>query len=502
MPSKIFEKVNFKKPRYSAFDLSREQKLSCRFGQLIPTYLDEIVPGDQFNVRTETLVRLAPMIAPVMHRVNVFMHYFYVPNRIIWSQWEDFITGGQNGETNPVFPTNNITRASFRNSKLADYLGVPIQQLSTFDENGPVASMLPFRAYQKIWNEYFRDPNLHQELDVNSAAATELVQLKYRCWEKDYFTSSLPFAQRGEEVGVPIDLEYQDVSTVTTIGGGDPGTGNVQTGLTPDRQTLRDNSGDALRIENLVADKLDFSINDLRKSSAIQRWLERAARGGYRYVETLMSQFGVKSDDARLQRPEYLGGGKQPITISEVLNTTGTENAPQGDMSGHGVSTGTTNSFKKTFKEHGYVMGILSVLPKTAYQQGLPRHFSRQDKFDYYWPEFADLGEQEVKRKELYLSDDQEINEQTFGYQQRYAEYKYGQSTVHGDFKESSLDFWHMGRKFSTNPNLNTAFVEYPSDGPDQRAFAVEGEDNLWIQLYHNVKARRPMPFFADPKLT
>lgn len=509
---KIFDSVRSSRPKMSAFDLSREQKLSCNFGELIPTYLEEIVPGDQFRVNTECMVRLAPMIAPVMHRVNVFMHYFYVPNRLIWSQWEDFITGGEDGTTKPTMP---IMPANFpatqAKTRLADYLGLPT--VPNTDTAAAEISELPFRAYQLIWNEYYRDQNLEDEVDIFSQSA--VVEMQRRAFEKDYFTSALPFPQRGPEVGIPIDYNYKDTSEVyrTSDGAAPPGGREIATHSAQAGQLTYEDGGtwtNKVRIENLEDESISASINELRKSNALQRWLEKSARGGSRYIETILNHFGVKSSDARLQRPEYLGGGKQPITISEVLNTTGTTDAPQGAMSGHGISVGQTNTFQSQFEEHGFVMGILSVLPRTSYQQGISRMWSRTEKEDYYWPEFAHLGEQEVKNKEVYHDGDSTTggdawNEGTFGYQQRYAEYKYAPSTVHGDFR-NNLDFWHMGRIFNSQPSLNKDFVKYPSatagNPPDERVFAVQdGTDKLWIQMYHDVKARRPMPYFADPRL-
>jgi hypothetical protein len=501
---KIFEQTRYRKPNYSAFDLSREQKLSCKMGELVPTYLEEVVPGDHFKVNTEIMLRLAPMLAPIMHRVDVYMHYFFVPNRIIWNQWETFITGGREGTSSPTYPTVAFG-TGFRDSKLPDYLGIPTY--STANANIKV-SQLPFRAYQKIWNDYYRDPNIEQELDINGIAALHtgtaspsvLYDIRIRSWEKDYFSSALPWTQRGPEVSAPVNLEYKSATDIKTTTGGIPTDGSVDS-LTGVAQSA---FGEPVRFENIVNDSLEININELRRTTALQRWLEKMATGGARYYEQLQSMFGVKSQDQRLQRAEYLGGGKQPIVISEVLNTTGTEDAPQGDMTGHGISVGSTNSFEYHVPEHGWIMGILSILPKATYQQGIHRHWLRTDKLDYYWPEFAHLGEQEIYNYELYLDTLQTIdqNRETFGYQQRYAEYKYGQSTVHGDFR-NTLNYWHMGRIFSTRPALNTNFLRALPDTSEMvRPFAVQEGDKCWIQLYHDVKARRPMPYFADPRLS
>lgn len=509
--NKIFEKISLKGPKYSGFDLSHEKKLSCKMGDLIPILLEEIVPGDQFHVNSEIMLRMAPMLAPIMHRVDVFCHYFFVPNRIVWSQWEDFITGGREGTTSPVMPTFPLNPL-VANGSLADYLGLPNVE-SGAQANPPRVSELPFRAYTKIWNDYYRDPNLEEEVDVDDGSGIgPLFALRKRAWGKDYFTSALPFSQRGDAVTLPIDNtfspQYKDTSTIHQATG-QPWPNNSYTEI--NKQSNTDNVLAGIpagvqvnaQIRNLndpqTIDSTSVTIADLRRSVRLQEWLEKQARGGYRYIETLLSHFGVQSSDKRLQRAEYLGGGKQAVVISEVLNNTGTAEAPQGDMTGHGISMGKTNSFSKRFEEHGYVFGIMSVLPKTAYMQGVPRHWSRNDKFDYYWPEFANIGEQEVLNKELYYTGaGADSPDGVFGYQQRYAEYKYGCSMVHGDFRDT-LNFWHMARDFASEPVLNSSFTQ--SD-PTNRIFAVQdGTDTLWVQVYNEVKARRPMPYFADPRL-
>lgn len=506
MPN-VHEKVGMSKPGFSSFDLSHERKLSCNMGDLIPVYLEEVLPGDQFKVKTEIMMRLAPLVAPVMHRVNVYLHFFFVPNRITWPgdetvpSWQQFITGGRLGTSVPTMPLISVEEAYSGNGSLADYLGLP----PNIDDSDYLwnVTALPFRAYQQIFNDYYRDPNLQVAVDIT--ADLEAKQLRKRAWEKDYFTSALPWPQRGPDVSVPVDFNYKDISNVVAEAGGPPSGGTPPYVLeasasNPSRVTIPTAVGNNFRIENLEDDAVQVSINELRTSTAIQRWLEKQARGGYRYIETLLSHFGVRSSDARLQRAEYLGGGKQPIVISEVLNTSATATEPQGNMSGHGYSVGTTNTFKRRFEEHGYVMGIMSVLPRTAYQQGVPRHFSRTEKLDFYWPEFANLGEQEILNQELYFQSGSFANSiATFGYQQRYAEYKYAPSTVHGDFK-TTLDFWHMGRIFATPPSLNSGFM---TSDPTHRIFAVEDTDQhkLWVQIYNDVKARRPMPYFSNPSL-
>ena len=553
--NKIFQQQKMTSPRMSAFDLSREQKLTCRMGELVPTYLEEVLPGDQFRVKTESLVRFAPMLAPIMHRVDVFMHYFFIPNRILWNDWENFITGDRDvpapGQTNlltelkvPTYNVNsNVANAKPNNiatdeRKLADYLGLPVNNIGDGITQNLYVSQLPFRAYQQVYNDYYRDQNFEDEVDYTSVV--NYAKLRYRKYEKDYFTSALPWPQRNSTpVGVPIDVNYLPQSqfygatdgTFNDDGSVQGGTGTMTTAnayLT--RGTVSGSAGNVYgglnstaggRIENLAA-SLDFQINELRKASALQRWFEKQALGGHRYIETIYSHFGVKSSDRRLQRAEYLGGGKTPVLVSEVLNTSATtaqdgSYQPQGTMTGHGISSGQSTAFQTQVEEHGYIMGIMSIMPKPAYSQGVPRHFLRQEKFDYFWPELANLGEQEVKDVEIYVDDtsitktdatetvptnQNPITLPTFGYQQRYAEYKYGQNTIHGDFRDT-LDYWHMSRQFSSQPKLNELFHEVsPEDDSITNVFAVTAKvDTCWVQLYHDVKARRPMPYFANPSL-
>lgn len=282
------------------------------------------------------------------------------------------------------------------------------------------------------------------------------------------------------------------------------------------RQALQDSEGYIQNMDPNGTLEADLSavtastINELREAFQLQKWLERNMRNGSRYIESILAHFGVKSSDARLQRPEYLGGGKSPVVISEVLQTSGTTtqeidplyNSPQGNMAGHAVSAGQTNYFKKFFEEHGFIIGIMSIMPRTSYQQGIPRIFNKFDKFDYFWPEFAHLGEQEVKNQELYFDTSAtQKNDDTFGYQSRYAEYRYIPSSVAGDFRDNLL-FWHLGRKFENVPSLGEAFITAdPQNNGWERIFAVQDAEvhKIWVQMIHKVKAVRPMPVFADP---
>ena len=531
---KLFDSIKIRAPRKNKFDLSHDRKFSARMGMLVPMFLTDVVPGDDFRVSSEILLRFAPMLAPVMHRVNVFTHYFFVPNRLIWDEWEDFITGGREGTANPIPPhvlwNEDYQGAiggdgAFQPGLLNDYLGIPTVPSGTVATQGTKISVLPHRAYQLTYDEYFRDQNLSTPVDClktsglqTVAEFTKLCTMRARCWEKDYFTSALPWAQRGGAVLMPVegdaDVTYKDVSQVKQSSGvnpfsttpiyGDPATSNLTV-----PSSVGPTSGRIENIDEITFQNASVTINDLRRSIRLQEWLEKNARGGARYIEQILSHFGVVSSDARLQRPEYLGGGKQPVSISEVLQTaqsTDLEGLPTGNMAGHGISVGKTNGFSKRFEEHGYVIGLMSVLPKTAYQNGLPRYFSRESRFDYYWPEFANIGEQEIKEKEIYINEsmDPGAGENTWGYQSRYAEYKYQNSSVHGDFRES-LAFWHMGRIFGNTgaPPLNESFV---NSDPTNRIFAVLGQSEgtnqpMWCMCHNRVSARRPMPYYGTPTI-
>lgn len=511
----IFSKVKMSRPRLNKFDLSHERKFSLNMGDIVPIMCQEILPGDKFRVSSEIMMRFAPLLAPIMHRVNVTTHYFFVPNRLVWNEWEDFITGGREGTSMPVAPwiNNGVIKDYTGNGSLGDYMGLPDISAST-SEYETKFSVLPFRAYQMIYNEYYRDQNLQEEVNygghgsgqqLNDGTIPALFALRKRAWEKDYFTSALPWAQRGPEVQIPIEGEggvtYRTHNTVVDENGDPIDVTGLESIPSPSAGTLVDSStGDPVGIRNIASvfvDNVNTTINDLRRSIKLQEWLEKNARGGARYIEQILSHFGVQSSDARLQRPEYLGGGRQPCVISEVLSTYQApegEGNPQANMAGHGISVGNTNRFSRRFEEHGYVIGVMSVLPRTTYQQGVPRHFSRFDKFDYAWPEFAHLGEQEIKNKEVYFAET-DTNEDTFGYTPRYAEYKYAPSTVHGEMR-SSLAFWHMGRIFETPPVLNADFV---TSNPTSRIFAVEDGEKLYVQMYNHVSALRPLPYFGTP---
>jgi len=505
MGQNIFNSIQLNKPKKNVFDLTHDVKLSTNMGQLTPILTLECVPGDKFDLSCESLIRFAPMIAPVMHRMDVTMHYFFVPNRILWDNWEKFITDANSGIVAPYWPYSEDTTAPSTpfnqlGKKTADYLGVP-PPLAGSGGNAANISMLPFAAYQCIYNEYYRDQNLQAPVDykvqdgsVSSyPKVNELFKLRTRAWEHDYFTASLPFAQKGAAVDIPLGTIGGDANIYSSISNYDITTTTTDIPVTGDPNT---DATTNLYAKTTGLDVEPTTINDLRRAYKLQEWLEKNARGGTRYIENILTHFGVRSSDKRLQRPEYITGVKSPVVVSEVLNTTGQDGGlPQGNMAGHGISVTTGKSGSYYCEEHGYIIGIMSVMPKTAYQQGIPRTFLKPDSLDYFWPTFANIGEQEVAKQELYAYTANA--EETFGYVPRYAEYKYMPSRVAGEFR-TSLNYWHLGRIFASEPNLNSAFIECD---PTKRIFAVEdpSTDVLYCHVLNKIKAVRPMPKYGTP---
>ena len=510
MKPNLFNSIKLMKPKKNVFDLTHDVKLSCDMGNLVPIMTLEAVPGDKFQISAESLIRFAPMTAPVMHRMDVSMHYFFVPNRILWPNWEKFITNEDSGIVSPYLDYSDAYSAG--SQKFMDYLGVPPPLAGSSAQ----ISAIPAAAYQCIYNEYYRDQNLVAPIDYklidgnNSPNAPALTELRKRAWEHDYFTASLPFAQKGSAVDIPlgnISVPYTKIQGRNTNGV----TGDVQGvgGYAYDLDNLpAPIAGNGLWVPNINADVDPTTINDLRRAFKLQEWLEKNARGGTRYVESILTHFGVKSSDARLQRPEYITGTKTPVVISEVLNTTGSFEAgdpanptsnPQGTMAGHGIAVTSGNGGSYYCEEHGYIIGIMSIMPKTAYQQGIPRTFLKFENLDYFWPTFANIGEQEVQNQEIYAYTGTATN--TFGYVPRYSEYKYMPSRVAGEFR-TNLDYWHLGRIFATQPALNQTFVEC-APANTKRIFAVTDEqtDSLYCHVLNKVKAIRPMPKYGTPMI-
>lgn len=479
----------------SKFSLSNYKLLSMRMGQLVPIGLTEVLPGDTVQQSTSALIRCSPLLSPVMHPVNVRIHHWFVPHRIIWEDFEDFITGGPDGMDDSIFPTINMTYASGspdtgnnQVGMLPDYLGVP----PTI--NNLEVSALPFRAYAMIYNEWYRDQDLQPELPIDFASGpdtTTSTALVRAAWEKDYFTSSRPWEQKGPAVTIPLGTR----ADVHGIAGTRPGSswGPQQQFVDPngdDPTTLVPATSSILWGDTTQRPYADLqgasavTVNVLREALALQRYEEARARYGSRYTEYLR-YLGVRSSDARLQRPEYLGGGKQTIQFSEVLQTAEGSD-PVGEMRGHGISAMRSNRYRRFFEEHGYIVSMMVVRPKTMYGQGLSRTWNRRIKEDFFQKELQHIGQQEVLNKEVYAAHSNAND--VFGFQDRYDEYRRSESTIAGEFRTSVLDYWHFARIFSGDVALNGDFVECL---PTERTFASQINDTLYVMANHSIQARR-----------
>ena len=500
----LLNSIKLSRPKKSVFDLSHDVKLSCNMGDLIPVLCEEVVPSDQFRISQEALVRFQPMVAPMMHRCDVSFHTFFVPSRILWPNFEKWITNQKVAGELPAYPTVIFGDGAWSVSSgtLPDYFGIPLTDAA---ETSEAVNALPFAAYQMIYNEYYRDQNLISPVDFELVDGnninTELTVLRKRAWEHDYFTAAAPQAQAGPAVDLPLgNITLKDDTPYPgqfkqfdnhLFASGDI-TADTLTGAVraadQNKTVVYDPAG-SLETE-------PTTINDLRTAFRLQEWLEKSMRGGKRLFENILIFFGLRSPDSRLQRPEYISGSKTPIQVSEVLNTTGTVDSPQGTMAGHGVAVVNPKDGTYHVQEWGYIITVMSILPRTAYQQGLDRMWLKvTDPMQFYWPQFDHLGEQAIENRELMAF--RYGGQATFGYIPRYAEYKFKNSRVAGDFR-TTLNFWHMGRIFDSPPALNSQFV---SSDPTTRVFAVEDEeeDKVLIHIYNKVRAIRPMSKFSTP---
>lgn len=521
----------------SSFDRSFGYKTTFNEGLLIPFFCDEVLPGDTFKLKTSVLARLSTPIVPVMDNMFLDMQFFFVPNRLLWDHWTNF-NGEQRDPTDStdyLVPTITSPVGGFASQSIFDYLGLPtgVANLSV--------NSLPLRAYNLIWNEWYRDENLQDSVTVEHGDSDNVsnYQLLKRGKRHDYFTSCLPWPQKGSAVTIPLagdisaksvmDLPHYSTDGSTpvtplrfTVGSTNSSAINFNlasrsfsdgrsywtsssssptlgAGLLMDQSNL-DSLANMLQLTSTTQSSVN--VNDLRSAFQIQRLLERDARGGTRYTEILRSHFGVISPDARLQRPEYLGGCSTPVNINPVQQTSATTSVtPQGNLAAFGYISNTHDDFNHSFVEHGYILGLMSVRADLTYQQGINRMWSRQSRFDFYWPSLAHLGEQAVLNKEIFAQGTDE-DDQVFGYQERYAEYRYKPSLITGKLRSSdpqTLDVWHLSQKFTTLPKLNSDFIE--ENPPISRVVAVQNEPHFIGDFYFDLKCIRPMPLYGVPGL-
>lgn len=513
----------------SKFNRSHVLKTTFDEGKLVPIFVDEVLPGDSFKLKVTTFTRMATPIFPVMDNLYLDTFFFFVPMRLIWDNFQKFMGEQENpGDSTdfliPTYQANNTTAVAV--GTLGDYFGLPTVANVPFN-------ILPFRAYWLIWNEWFRDENLQDSAPVSKADAgeawSESTQVNgfnwYDCAPRgkryDYFTSCLPWPQKGPGVELPLG------GTAPVTGLQNVGTANQHIGTltypfdsytnvgdgnyAPTRGSFAQFAGD-FSLDKFLSSAsplaVDLSsataatINSLRQAFQLQRYYEKDARGGTRYIEKIKSHFGVTSPDARLQRPEYLGGHTDRININPVVQTSSTDStSPQGNLSAFGVSGARYHGFSKSFVEHGYIIGLAHVRADLTYQQGINKMWSRKTVLDFYWPSFAHLGEQAVLNKEIFAQGTSKDDE-VFGYQERYGEYRYKPSMITGKFRSTfaqSLDAWHFSQKFENLPTLSNQFIQ--DHAPVSRCLAVPSEPHFLMDAAFNLQCVRPMPLFGTPGL-
>lgn len=501
----------------SVFDRTHSHKTTFDSGYLVPFYIDEALPGDTFNLNATLFARLATPIVPVMDNMYMDTFYFAVPIRLLWENFQRFMGEQDNPDdsTDYMIPTIDPGGVAFPAGGLEDYFGLPT---STTGELLGI-SALWHRAYNLIYNQWFRDENLQNSVPINKGDGPDPIAdytLLRRGKRHDYFTSGLPEPQKGPGVEIPLG-DSAPISTDFTSGNTILGFDATGASFPTDEQLAateigtdlirRTPSGTGLVIDpngTLVADLSSATaatINSLRTAFQMQKLLERDSRGGTRYTEIISSHFLVQSPDSRLQRPEYLGGGSQPVNINPVAQTTQTINdsTPQGHLAGFGTVSSHTNGFSKSFTEHCVIIGLVSVRADLTYQRGIPRMFSRSTRYDFYWPVLSHLGEQAILAKEIF-ADGSANDETAWAYQERWAEYRYYPSKITGKFRSNdpqSLDVWHLSQDFTALPNLNADFIE--EKPPIDRVIAVVDEPEFIFDSFIQCRTARPMPTYSVP---
>ena len=545
--------VLLRRPKRNKFDLSRVNKLTCEAGEIVPFFLEECLPDDSFKIATANRIRLAPQVLPLMHQIDVSMYWFFVPCRILWPNWEEFITGGKDGTSAPIIPFFNFGPGTSSLMKtcgvglLSDYLGIPTNAINTDPGviNGQSYNFMPFATYVKIYNDYFRDENFTDELPfelndgyqtltggVDDNDITYCVQAIYggtpsspvarpwqrvyggcflASWKKEYFTSALPNTQRGPIVSIPLGdtapVVFGESGESITVYNRSLGTVN-QNPVTGEQ--IYDGSligtqstGQKRPLQADLSEATNTNIIELRRAFRIQEFLERMNAGGSRLTEMIYSMFGVKSPDARLQRAEFIGASHNPVLVDAVYQTSASQdNSPLADFAGKAISVGGQKTISYYCKEHGYIMGLMVIRPRPEYQNITRRHWLHglTGKFDYFWPILANIGDQAILNRELYCGSSNAPLSEPFGYTPRYQEYRFAPSETHGEM-QTTLKYFHMNRIFDSQPVLNQQFMNC---NPRSDMFAVaDGEvsHHYWCEILIGCQAKRPIPKFGTPML-